>query len=101
MSEVYESSPLNLVDFPCIHQFLEYTQRKGNDLTTPRGAAFPGLRPGDRWALCASRWVEALRAGVAPPLILEATHEKMLDYVSIDVLKAYAVQSNERQAKEL
>ena len=56
--------------------FLEYTKSLGNDLSTARPQfGFPGLRPGDRWCLCAGRWREALRAGVAPLVVLEATHE--------------------------
>ena len=56
--------------------FLEYTKRLGNDLSTPRPQfGFPGLRPGDRWCVCAGRWREAMRAGVAPPVMLEATHQ--------------------------
>ena len=59
--------------------FLEYTKSLGNDLSTPRPQfGFPGLRPGDRWCLCAGRWREALRAGVAPVVVLEATHERAL-----------------------
>jgi len=60
--------------------FLEYTKSLGNDLSTPRPQfGFPGLRPDDRWCVCASRWREAMRAGVAPPVILEATHQSALD----------------------
>jgi len=70
-------------------QFLDFTASRGNDLKTPR-LGFPGLRPGDRWALCASRWVEALHAGVAPPLILQATHKDMLKYVPLHVLQAHS-----------
>ena len=59
--------------------FLEYTKSLGNDLSTPRPQfGFPGLRPGDKWCLCAGRWREALRAGVAPAVVLEATHENAL-----------------------
>jgi uncharacterized protein len=73
-------------------EFLEYTQTQGNDLSTPMLAyGFPGLQPGDRWCLCAARWKEAKAAGVAPPIDLAATHEKALEYVSIDELQQYAV----------
>jgi hypothetical protein len=59
--------------------FLEYTKSLGNDLSNPRPEfGFPGLRPGDRWCLCAGRWREAMRAGVAPPVVLEATHSNAL-----------------------
>lgn len=70
--------------------FLQFSRERGNDLITPVPAyQFPGLKPGDYWCLCASRWVEALKAGVAPTLKLEATHEKTLEYVSLDVLIQY------------
>jgi uncharacterized protein (DUF2237 family) len=52
---------------------------------------FPGLKPGDRWCLCAARWREALQAGAAPKVLLTATHERTLDYVSLDDLKKYAI----------
>lgn len=71
-------------------EFLEFTKSRGNDLQTPRPMYdFPGLKPGDRWCLCALRWREAHEAGVAPPIILEATHEKALKYISLETLKQY------------
>lgn len=71
--------------------FLDFTVSRGNDLVTPRPAfRFPGLKPGDRWCLCANRWREALKAGVAPPVRLECTHEKALEFVSLDDLLAHA-----------
>jgi uncharacterized protein len=74
-------------------EFLDFTKALGNDLSTPVPAfGFPGLKPGDRWCLCALRWQEALDAGVAPPVILEATHARALEVVSLDELKQYAVQ---------
>ena len=73
-------------------EFLAFTRRQGNDLETPRPQlGFPGLDPGDRWCLCVARWVEALEAGVAPPVVLEATNAAVLDDVPLDVLKAHAV----------
>ena len=73
-------------------QFLEFTRSRGNDLMTPLPAAdFPGLKPGDRWCLCALRWKEALEAGVAPPVILAATHEAVLRHVSLEDLKQHAL----------
>jgi uncharacterized protein (DUF2237 family) len=70
--------------------FLDFTQSQGNDLqTTQPFYDFPGLKAGDRWCLCAIRWLEAHEAGCAPPLVLEATHEKALDYVSLEILKKY------------
>jgi hypothetical protein len=71
--------------------FLSFTKTMGNDLSTPAPEfGFPGLKPGDRWCLCALRWREALEAGVAPPVILEATHEAALRYVSMEDLKRHA-----------
>lgn len=73
-------------------EFLEFTKSQGNDLSTPMPAyQFPGLKPGDCWCLCASRWKEALDAGVAPPVVLEATHIRALEVVSFKELQAYAV----------
>ncbi|MGI9174294.1 MAG: DUF2237 family protein [Rhodothermales bacterium] len=73
--------------------FLQFSKERGNDLITPRPAFdFPGLKDGDRWCLCASRWKEAYEADVAPPVILEATHERALDFVSLDALKAHALE---------
>ena len=70
--------------------FLRFTKDKGNDLTTPIPIyQFPGLKEGDFWCLCVSRWKQAYDAGVAPPVKLEATHEKVLDYVSFDILLEY------------
>jgi uncharacterized protein (DUF2237 family) len=72
-------------------EFLDYTRSRGNDLSTPRPEfGFPGLKPGDRWCLCALRWKEALDAGVAPPVVLAATHETALRYISIEVLRRHA-----------
>ena len=73
--------------------FLEYTKAQGNDLSTPVTAfGFPGLKSGGRWCLCASRWQEALDAGVAPPVVLESTHVRALEVVDLDLLQQYAVQ---------
>ena len=73
-------------------EFLAFSRRTGNDLSTPRpDLHFPGLKPGDRWCLCAPRWKEALDTGAAPGVVLEATHEETLAIVTLDVLKAYAV----------
>jgi hypothetical protein len=73
-------------------EFLDYTRSQGNDLSTPALAyGFPGLKPGDRWCLCASRWQEALDAGVAPPVLLSATHASTLEYVSMAELKSHAL----------
>ena len=73
-------------------EFLAFSRSRGNDLSTPvPESGFPGLRPGDRWCLCAPRWKEALDAGYAPKLVLEATHEETLAIVPLGVLKDYAV----------
>ena len=69
-------------------EFLEFTKSQGNDLKTPSPQYnFPGLKAGDNWCLCALRWKEAFDAGVAPPVILEATHEKALEFAKIEELK--------------
>ncbi|MEO1267553.1 MAG: DUF2237 domain-containing protein [Myxococcota bacterium] len=76
-------------------EFLAYTRSRGNDLSTPIPAyRFPGLQPGDRWCLCALRWREALEADVAPPVVLTATHEAALKVVSLEQLKAHAIDLN-------
>ena len=72
-------------------EFLAFTKSQGNDLSTPMPMSdFPGLKPGDRWCLCASRWKEALDAGVAPPVVLSSTHASTLEYVSLDELRQHA-----------
>jgi uncharacterized protein len=73
-------------------EFLEFSKSRGNDLSTPIPQfGFPGLRPGDRWCLCAPRWQDALEAGQAPRVVLRATHEGALDYCSLPDLKRLAV----------
>ena len=72
-------------------EFLEFSKRMGNDLSTPRpDMAFDGLKPGDRWCLCAPRWKEALDAGAAPNVVLASTHEETLAIVPLGVLKDHA-----------
>lgn len=72
-------------------EFLEFSKAQGNDLSTPRPEfRFPGLKPGDRWCLCATRWREAWAAGVAPQVVLEATHLNTLGVVTLDQLREYA-----------
>lgn len=72
--------------------FLAFTREQGNDLTTPVEAfGFPGLKPGDRWCLCASRWKQALDVGIAPPVVLSATHASALEYVSLKELKSHGI----------
>lgn len=76
-------------------EFLEFSRSQGNDLITPRPPSFPGLKPGDRWCLCALRWTEAYDAGVAPPVVLEATHAAAIEYASMDQLKQHAIEVGE------
>ncbi|MEZ5740887.1 MAG: DUF2237 domain-containing protein [Burkholderiaceae bacterium] len=72
-------------------EFLAFSAARGNDLSTPQPAyRFSGLKPGDRWCLCAPRWLEAYEAGKAPPVVLEATHEKALDVVPMQALAEHA-----------
>jgi uncharacterized protein len=72
--------------------FLDFSVSRGNDLVTPRPEfRFAGLKAGDRWCLCARRWLEAFQAGVAPPVVLEATHRKALEIVTIEQLQACAL----------
>jgi len=73
-------------------EFLEFSKEVGNDLSTPRREFnFPGLKPGDRWCVCAARWQEACDAGKAPPVILSATHKKALEVVQLEDLKTHAI----------
>lgn len=72
-------------------EFLQFSLSRGNDLITERPEfVFPGLKPGDKWCLCATRWLEAYEAGVAPKVVLESTNERTLDFVPLDVLVDYA-----------
>ena len=87
---IQEDTGTHVVCAVVTEEFLEYTRTRGNDLSTPLPHwNFPGLLPGDKWCLCISRWLEAAKAGKAPNIILEATHQKALQYTSIDVLKNY------------
>ena len=83
---------LHLVCVVATDQFLKFSQSVGNDLSTPREEyQFPGLKAGDKWCLCAARWQEAFEAGVAPPVILEATHQKALELIDFNDLKRFAI----------
>jgi uncharacterized protein (DUF2237 family) len=83
---------LHLVCTEVTEEFLEFSQRAGNDLSTPVPEyGFPGLKPGDRWCVCVERWKEAFEAGVAAPVVLEATHISTLEFVSLDELQQHAV----------
>lgn len=73
-------------------EFLAYSKSKGNDLTTPVPEfGFPGLLPGDRWCVCAQRWLEAYEDGVGPKVILLATNQSVLDIISLDILKKASI----------
>ena len=73
-------------------EFLDFTRARGNDLSSPNELyGFPGLKPGDRWCLCVSRWKEALDNGAAPPVVLPATNESVLRYVGLDDLFKHSV----------
>ena len=73
-------------------EFLEFTNSQGNDLSTPMPQFnFPGLKPGDCWCLCAARWQEALEAGVAPPVVLAATHARALEVCNFEDLQKHAL----------
>jgi uncharacterized protein (DUF2237 family) len=76
-------------------EFLEYSRFKGNDLSTPAPQfGFPGLKPGDSWCLCAARWLEAYKQGMAPRVYLQRTHKKALDIVPLDLLREFAIDLN-------
>ena len=73
-------------------EFLEFSKARGNDLSTPRPEFdFPGLKPGQRWCLCAARWVEAYKAGNAPRVVLNSTNQAALELVPLQALKQFAV----------
>jgi len=81
---------LHLVCCHVTKEFLTFSKSVGNDLSTPRlEYGFPGLKPGDRWCLCATRWTQAKDAGVAPKVVLEATHMSMLEFATLEDLKQF------------
>jgi uncharacterized protein (DUF2237 family) len=83
---------LHVVCAQMTREFLRFSKSAGNDLSTPMPEfEFPGLKPGDRWCLCAARWKEAFDAGMAPPVVLAATHMSALEFVSLEELQAHAV----------
>ena len=87
-----EDVGLHTVCVEATAEFLAFSKARGNDLSTPLpDLGFPGLKPGDRWCLCAARWQEAFEAGAAPRFILSATHEKTLEIVELGDLKRYAL----------
>lgn len=87
-----EDVGLHVVCVQVTAEFLDFARSRGNDLITPVPAfGFPGLKPGDRWCVCAGTWREAYDAGVAAPVVLSATHEETLAVVSLDALKTHAL----------
>jgi hypothetical protein len=88
-----EDQGVHVVCAQVTEAFLSYTKAQGNDLSTPMPMfEFPGLKPGDRWCLCAARWKESLEDGVAPPVVLAATHAAALKFVSLEDLKNHALE---------
>jgi hypothetical protein len=88
----YDDPGMHVVCVRVTREFLAFSKKHGNDLTTPcPEAGFPGLRPGDQWCLCAGRWKEALDAGAAPPVVLAATHEETLAMLPLAELERHAV----------
>lgn len=83
---------LHLVCAEMTREFLEFSRDRGNDLMSPIPEHnFPGLVAGNRWCVCVERWKEALDAGVAPPVILEATHISAIEFVTLEDLSAHAI----------
>lgn len=82
-------------------EFLEFSRSAGNDLSTPRPEfGFTGLKPGDRWCICLPRWVEALEAGVAPKLMLRATHMSAIEHISMETLLKYALDADHAPTRD-
>lgn len=87
-----EDVGLHTVCVQVTREFLDFSVLDGNDLVTPRPEyGFPGLNPGDRWCVCVTRWVEAVRRNRAAPIDLEATHSSVLEFISLEELKAHAI----------
>ena len=96
-----EDAGLHLVCARMTKEFLEFSRVQGNDLSTPVPAyGFPGLKPGDRWCVCVSRWKDALDAGVAPPVRLEGTHILALEFVELADLREHALGSKDREGSD-
>jgi uncharacterized protein (DUF2237 family) len=90
-----EDFGLHVVCAQLTRAFLAFAQERGNDLVTPMPEiGFPGLTPGDRWCVCASAWRQAYEAGLAPPVVLAATHEETLAVIPLDALKEHALDIN-------
>jgi uncharacterized protein (DUF2237 family) len=91
-----EDAGVHTVCVRVTEEFLEFSRQVGNDLSTPRlEYGFAGLRPGDQWCLCAPRWAEALAAGRAPEVVLEATHARTLEWVDLKDLRQHAAEPRE------
>jgi uncharacterized protein len=91
---ISQDSGKHLVCAVVTKEFLEFSASRGNNLITPIPQwNFPGLKPGDKWCLCISRWLEAVKEGKAPSIVLEATHQKALNYTSMEVLESFAFKS--------
>jgi uncharacterized protein (DUF2237 family) len=87
-----DDAGLHVVCTQVTSEFLEFSRAHGNDLSTPIPQfGFPGLKPGDRWCVCAARWKEALDAGVAPPILLKSTHEAALKVIAFEALIEHAI----------
>jgi uncharacterized protein (DUF2237 family) len=92
-----EDTGMHTVCVETTAEFLEFSRLAGNDLSTPMPQyRFPGLQPGDRWCVCLPRWLEALEAGVAPKLVLKATHLSAIEHIDLDILYAYGVDAPEQ-----
>lgn len=90
-----EDTGLHVVCAQMTREFLAFARGQGNDLITPAPQfGFPGLKPGDRWCVCAGTWRQAHEAGVAAPVVLEATHEETLAVIPLDALKAHALDAH-------
>lgn len=88
----YDDTGIHTVCVRVTAEFLAFSKARGNDLSTPMPEfGFPGLKPGNQWCLCAGRWKEALDAGMAPPVVLAATHEETLAVVALADLKRHAL----------
>lgn len=82
-------------------EFLDFSRARGNDLSSPRPEfGFPGLRPGDRWCLCALRWREAFEAGAAPQVVLASTHRATLKIIPLEALQAHALPGRRRDTPD-
>ncbi len=91
-----EDTGMHTVCVELTEEFLKFSKKAGNDLSTPRPEyRFPGLKPGDRWCLCLPRWIEALEAGMAPKLALKATHISAIEHISMEVLLEYALDADD------